>query len=373
MSISRITGEYQTLGTAKHFIPFPLPAKNPPLALNQETMELYSQALLNLGSLNGRLVNIPNKERFLRAYIIKEALLSSKIENIHTTLLEVFTFIDETTKPNKQTQLVLNYTNSLSHAVHLLNEGLPLSSRVMCESHGILLSHGSGHANPGSFRKQQVSVGNLIPAPAPLIPQLMSDLDNYINEQNDLPLIKAGLAHVQFETIHPFLDGNGRIGRQLIVLILLQDKLLTEPILYPSYYFKKHHAEYYARLDAVRTTGDFESWIQYYLHAIAESAHDAILRIAGIEHLEQNIKKQITENDILGKNKTVALELLSALFNNPVLTVQEAAGFIGKTANTARTLINNFVTIGILKPLTEQKRNQRFVFQEYLDVLEKEF
>ena len=192
-----------------------------------------AEATFALGKLNEAKFRLPDPQRFVRAYIIKEALLSSAIENIHTTLLDVFTSVLENAKPNKSTQLVLNYMHALEAALHMIkDENLPIDSRVILKVHKILMSVGEDdYASPGFYRLQPVRVGDLIPAPPLEVPRLMEALEKYINEPSDIPpLIRAGLTHVQFETIHPFLDGNGRIGRLLIVLMLIDNDLLTRPI-----------------------------------------------------------------------------------------------------------------------------------------------
>jgi Fic family protein len=212
----RETGTYQTLGDLSYFIPHSLPPSNPPLELNAEIISLYGEASFILGQLNEMCLRLPDPKRFIKAYVIKEALLSSAIEGIHTTLVEVLTYPLGESKPNKDTQLVLNYTKALDTALHMLTvEGFPLVSRVILQAHEALMSVGEGErAAPGPFRQQSVRVGDLIPPPAPEVPRLMSGLEKYINEPSELsPLIRAGLAHAHFETIHPFLDGNGRIGR----------------------------------------------------------------------------------------------------------------------------------------------------------------
>ncbi|MBL8677447.1 MAG: Fic family protein, partial [Alphaproteobacteria bacterium] len=274
----RETGIYQTLGELRYFIPHSLPPFHPPLELSPELMSLYGEASFRLGQLNEMSQRLPDSSRFVKAYVIKEALLSSAIEGIHTTLIDVFTRPIGESKSNKSTQLVVNYTRSLDSSLKMIREeGLPISSRVILKAHEILMTAGEGDKfSPGAYRKQSVRVGQFIPPPAIEVPRLMSELEKYINTSSDLPsLIKAGLAHAQFETIHPFLDGNGRIGRLLIVLMLIESGLLDAPILYPSYYFKKRHAEYYQRLDNIRLQGDFEGWLAYYLRGIKESALDA--------------------------------------------------------------------------------------------------
>jgi Fic family protein len=372
----RKAGSYQKLGDLEHFIPLALPPVNPPLNLDGELMAEYSKAIFVLGQLNQIGHTIPDAKRFMRAYVIKEALLSSAIEGVHTTLLEVFTSPLEGSVISKDTQLVLNYTKALDVALHLMqDDGLPLTNRVILEAHAALLSDGEGSkADPGYFRRQGVRVGELVPPPAFEISNLMSDLEKYINEHNDMPaLIKAGLVHVQFETIHPFLDGNGRIGRLLIVLMLIQDGLLAAPILYPSYFFKKHRLAYYHALDRVRTHGDFEGWIKYYLQAIYESAQDAQKRAQALIGLEAELKMQIKTLDAFSRIQENALSLLSALFTSPINTITKLSKDTGRSYNTIQQLLHLFMDHGWVVEVTKFKRNRLFHFKIYLDLLEKEF
>lgn len=373
--MSRKTGFYEKLGNFDSFIPNPLPPHNPSFHMDSELTDLYGQTMHALGQLNEVAQRLPNAQRFIKAYVIKEALLSSAIEGIHTTLIDVFTQPLLDVKPNKDTQLVINYTQALEVALNMMqNEGLPISSRIILGTHKALMSYGEGDkADPGNYRRQPVRVGNLVPPPANHISALMADLERYINEDDSLPpLIKAGLAHVQFETIHPFLDGNGRIGRLLIVLMLIDSNLLKTPILYPSYYFKKHHMEYYKKLDSVRLDGDFEGWTRYYLQAIKESCQDAYNRIQEIEKLEQHISTLIQSEPQFNKVQEQALNTLTILFGSPVISINALATQLTKSYNTASNLINIFVECGILQETTEQKRNKLYRFQSYLDVLEKE-
>ena len=373
----RKTGDYYKLGDLNYFIPHPLPPLNPPLELNAEIMSLYGEASFALGQLNEMSLRLPDPKRFIKAYVIKEALLSSAIEGIHTTILEVFTqSLEESKKVNKDTQLVLNYHEALDTALSMIkDEGLPLVKRVILRAHEALLSGGEGDkAAPGQFRQQSVRVGDLVPPPAPEISKLMSDLEKYINEPSDIPaLIRAGLAHVQFETIHPFADGNGRIGRLLIILMLVDSKLLSLPILYPSYYFKKHHFEYYQTLDRVRTNGDFEGWIFYYLKAIKNSAIDAHTRAKEIESLEVQLKYMILNNHEFTKMRDTALSVLDFLFTQPVTGIAEMSKKLGKAYNTANNILNIFVKLGFVSESIIHKRNKLYRFTAYLNLLEKKY
>ena len=372
--IERKTGDYESLGSLNHFIPYPLPPNNPPFQMDYNLIELYGKAMHQLGHLNEMARRIPNIQRFIKAYITKEALLSSEIEGIQTTLIDVLSEPNTDFRPNKETQLVLNYTKSLEVALDLIqNQDMPLVSRVILAAHQTLMEGGDGDkASPGSYRQQSVRVGDHIPPTAPHIPNLIKDLETYINaDTTTLPLLKAGFAHVQFETIHPFLDGNGRIGRLLIVLMLLKEGLLNEAIIYPSYAFKKHQMAYYVALDNVRSKGDFEGWIRFYLQSLIESAEDAWSRAKDIELLEKNLTKKIMENSLFIKIREDALDLLSLLFQYPVIGITDAASHLGKSYNSVGALIERFQEADILIPGSDQKRNRTYLFKGYLDVLEQ--
>jgi len=369
----RITGTYEKFNNIQFFIPYSLPPAHPPLELSGSMMILYGQAMHELGRLNEIVNNVPDTHRFIKAYVIKEALLSSSIEGIHTSLLEVFTQPLLESKPNKDTQLVMNYGKALDAAVALIKEGLPVSSRIVLTAHEELMQGQGAHSAPGQYRKQIVKVGQLVPPPPLQIATLISELERFINDDQSLPaLVKAGLAHVQFETIHPFLDGNGRIGRLLIVLMLLQDNLLKEPILYLSYYFKKHHLEYYQKLDRVRTHGDFEGWVEFYLTAIKESSIDAYRRIKDIEILLQKMMS-IVQLKWSGNKSELRIRALTIFFSFPVINVNELARQLDISYNTAHQIILDFVGLGLLLEQTQQKRGKLFKFVDYLDVLEREY
>ena len=375
MDIIRETGTYRALGELNHFIPDALPPNAPAFVLDGQLINLYGEASFALGQLNEMSARLPDPYRFIKAYVIKEALLSSAIEGIHTTLVDVLTHhstVDN--KINKDTQLVLNYTKALETSVDLLKK-LPLASRVILQAHEILLSGGEGEAKTlGHYRKQSVRVGHLVPPPAQEIPTLMSELEKYINDPSDLPLlIRAGLVHVQFETIHPFLDGNGRIGRLLIVLMLIDSGLLQLPILYPSFYFKKHHDEYYQRLDSVRKAGDFEGWINYYLKAIRDSAQDAYRRAKDIEALELRLQHNIQHDTEFVKSRDTASEVLDYLFSQPITDITTASQKIGKSYNTVANTLNNFVQLGLVSENKLSARRKLYHFDPYLNLLEQEY
>lgn len=372
----RETGTYQTLGELRYFVPHPLPPAQPSLELNAEIMSLYGEASFRLGQLNEMSQRLPDPSRFIKAYVIKEALLSSAIEGIHTTLIDIFTNPFGEAKPNKNTQLVLNYTKALDVALKMTkNDGLPIGSRIILKAHEALMTAGEGEkASPGAYRKQAVRVGDHVPPPAPEVPQLMNILEKYMNQSSGLPsLIKAGLAHVQFETIHPFLDGNGRIGRLLIVLMLIESGLLEAPILYPSYYFKKYHPEYYERLDRVRSHGDFEGWIAYYLRGIRDSAIDAHSRAKEIEALEKKLQALIHTGPKFTRMRETASMALDLLFLQPIVSITEISEKTGKAYNTVHNIIRQFMDFELVSENTIHKRNKIYRFEPYLALLEKEY
>lgn len=374
--LKRKTGIYEIIGSINYFIPYPLPPQEPLFALDEEMTDLHGRAMQQLEQLNKIVRLLPNQKRFVKAYVIKEALLSSAIEGIHTTILDVFTQ-PLTGVLNKETQLVVNYTKALEAACAMvMQDNLPIASRVILKMHQQLMyvEGDENRANPGHYRQQAVRVGNLIPTYAAKIPDLMVQLAQFINKDDSLsPLIKAGLAHVQFETIHPFLDGNGRVGRLLIVLMFVKNDLLQEPILYPSYYFKKYRYEYYVALDRVRTHGDFEGWIKYYLTAIEQSCADAYIRIKNIEALEQEIKQIIVTHAQFSATQEIAIQALNILFEYPVITAAQLSERTHKDHDTMQEVVKNFVDAGILvTDVVEQLGGQCYIFQRYLDVLEKE-
>ena len=329
-----------------------------------------------LGQLNEVAKRVPDTKRFIKAYIIKEALLSSAIEGIHTTILEVFTQPFTESKPTKETRLVINYLQSLEEACSFLqNNSSSISSNMLLAAHKKMLSLGSiDEGMPGRYRDRAVRIGDLIPPPAEMVPKMMADLEQYLNSASNIPpLIQAGLAHVQFETIHPFLDGNGRIGRLLIILLMLRDNLLEMPLLYPSYYFKKYDFEYYHQLNSVRVNGDFEGWIIYFLHAIKASCKDAYKRARDIELLETTCTLIIQNDQRFSTTQETALAALNVFFQTPVITVNELCQRIDKSYNTAHKNILQFIECGLVSENTQQKRNKLYQFDPYLKLLEKEY
>ncbi|WP_168463905.1 Fic family protein [Wolbachia endosymbiont of Ctenocephalides felis wCfeT] len=346
-----------------------MPPKDPPLSFSNNIAILHGEAMIKLGQLNEMAERLPNVERFVKAYIIKEALLSSAIEGIHTTLLDVFTQEISLTRPSKQTQLVISYTKALNIALNSIKNST-ISQTILAANKELMRLDESS----GEYRVDSVRVGDLIAAPASEVINLMSNLEDYIKTHNELPsLIKAGLVHVQFEIIHPFIDGNGRIGRLLIVILLIHYGLLSTPILYPSYYFKKNHFDYYRYLDRVRTHGDFEGWIEYYLNAIKDSCFDAYCRAKNIEKLERDLINTIQVSQHFSNIRETALQALNILFQLPIINIKELSKKLNKAYNTVNNLILQFIEARILvEDDDNKKRNKLYRFEPYLELLEQD-
>jgi Fic family protein len=367
------SGHYEQLGEHNHFVPSPLPP-SPPLELDKEMLELYGEAMQSLGKFAEAQKRIPSTRQFLDVYIAKEAVYSSQIENINTTLTQVLEYNSKDKSENKDVQEVLKYINALHYGMQLMREkNIPVSSRLIRECHKKLLSGVRGESkSPGQFRKVPVFVGSLVPPPANYIEELIHDLEKFINENNSIiPLIRTGLAHVQFETIHPFLDGNGRIGRLLMVLMMMDYQLISDPVLYPSFYFMKYRSEYYDRLDAVRKKGDYEGWTKYYLRGIRASADDIVKRAWAIDGLLEQCSNDIEEkHSRVRKNANI---LLDQLCHTPVIAINDVAERIGASYVTAQKLVAYFVELGILQKENGKQRNKTYSFRKYLEILEQEF
>jgi Fic family protein len=367
------SGHYEKFGEHDHFVPKPLPPE-PAFQMDGEMISLFGEAMQSLGRLDEVGTRIPSKRQFIDVYVAKEAVLSSEIENIYTTLTEVLEYnARKKVRENRNVEDVLNYLDAVNHAMKMVREqGLPLTNRVIREAHEVLLAGARGqNKTPGDFRKVPVFVGKLVPPPAHYVPDMIRDLEKYINEDRSAePLIRVGLAHVQFETIHPFLDGNGRIGRLLIVLMMLEYGLLKEPILYPSFYFKKFRSEYYSRLDAVRVKGDYEGWIKYFLRGVKESADDVVARAWRVDTLIRESADRIEAS--LGRTREKGLRLLDKLCHHPVMTIGDVAEATETTYPPAKKLVDKFVELGILEPENNKQRNQSFKFKKYLDEVERE-
>ena len=358
-----------------------LPNKPPhisSLELDEETLHLVIEANKKLAYLDGLSSKIPSLPLFVSMYVRKEALLSSQIEGTQATLEDVLDPEVEN-NTNQNVSDVINYIKATEFALDRLNE-LPLCNRLIREIHEVLMSGVRGsEKSPGEFRVSQNWIGGAgstlknaryIPPSPEDMKICMSDLEKYINEEDDEtdPLIKAGLIHYQFETIHPFLDGNGRVGRLLITLFLLEKKVLSTPALYISYFLKRNRIEYYDRMTEVRKKGNYEQWIKFFLQAIYESAEDAILTINQLSNLsDENIKKISN----LPRNKNLLL-LFEYLEKNPIIEIKKTATEIGLSYNTVTKSIKKLIDLDILVENQKTGRARTFSYEKYLDILRKD-
>lgn len=339
---------------------------------------LLERASIKLGELNSFARMVPNIDLFIQLHVAKEAVISSKIEGTQTRIDEALLPI-ESIDPERRDdwQEVNNYIEALNSAISELNT-LPLSSRLLRNTHQLLMQGVRGeNKQPGSFRQSQNWIGGnslatavFVPPSQELVPDLMSDLEQFLHNQEIFvpSLIRIALAHYQFETIHPFLDGNGRVGRLLITLYLVSVGILDKPLLYLSMYFEKNRSLYYEQLSAVRSKNALEEWICYFLGGIEETASIGASTLSSVLDLKKSLEAQIEEN--FGRRSSVGKKLLHGLFREPTITVEKAAQITGLSFKAANDLVVLYVEKGILKEQTGQSRNRVFVFTDYLKAFE---
>lgn len=339
---------------------------------------LLEKATLRLGELNSFSQFVPDIGMFIRMHVVKEATVSSRIEGTQTNIEEALLKVTDIAPERRDDwQEVNNYVMALNGALDRLDE-LPLSSRLLRETHRMLLDGVRGeHKLPGEFRTSQNWIGGASLSDAVFVPphhgdigHLMGDLENFLhNETIAVPhLIRIGIAHYQFETIHPFLDGNGRIGRLMIMLYLVDNNVLKEPILYLSDFFDRNRSLYYDNLMVVRQKHNLTQWLRFFLVGVAQTAEKAIGSLNAIMQLKQNCEKQILT---LGRKAPIARHLLDYLFGQPVLNAADVAEATGLSGVAAYRLIGDFQRLGILQEATGFKRNRLFLFQAYLDVFHR--
>lgn len=370
--VSRAGGE-----EVRAFVPNPLPPE-PPLELTGSRQLALEQATVALGRLDSVTALLPDPHLFLYAYVRREAVLSSQIEGTQSSLsdLLLFELEDAPGVPIDDVVEVSNYVAALEHGLARIRDGFPLSNRLIREMHDRLLSRGRGaDKQPGEFRRTQNWIGgtrpgnaHFVPPPPEYVQDAMSELERTFHDgKAPYPvLVSAALAHVQFETIHPFLDGNGRIGRLLIPLSLTSSGLLRAPILYLSLYFKRHRDQYYRLLDSVRTEGNWEAWLDFFLDGVTETASSAVdtaMRLGAI------FKEDSQTVQSRGRPAATMLRVLQALHERPVLTVGEAARRTGLSFPAASKGMSSLVAAGLVNELTGNRRNRVFSYSRFLTVL----
>ena len=360
------------------FVPAPLPPI-PAVELDNDCLNLLIQANRALAILESLATRIPNTDLFVSMYVRKEALLSSQIEGTQATLDDVLDpLLDE--NANRNVADVINYIKATEFAVKRLRE-LPLCNRLIREIHAVLMENVRGQdKNPGEFRYSQNWIGGqgstlknarYIPPNVEDMQQAMSDLEKYMNTDSDTdPLIQAALIHYQFETIHPFLDGNGRVGRLLITLFLLQKEILTTPALYISYFLKRNRIEYYDRMTEVRRKGNYEQWICFFLQAVLESAQDAVHAIDQLARLHEDNMKKL--NDAPKRQSQTLEKLFSYLEANPIIEIKKTAVALGVSYNAIARAVTVLMEKGILEQTEKTGKTKIYSYIAYLQILRKD-
>ena len=379
--MNREAGKYitSTVGGESYqaFLPTPLPP-DPPLALDGELLKWLEKANRAIGRLDGISDVLPDSHLFLYQYVRKEALLSSQIEGTQSSFSDLLLFeMDETPGvPLDDVREVSNYIAAMNHGLRRMSQGFPLSLRLLREIHAILLKDGRGaHKQPGKFRRSQNWLGGSRPGNAVYVPPppeyLMECLDPFErflhDEAGSTPvLLKSSLAHVQFEIIHPFLDGNGRLGRLLITLILINEAVLREPMLYLSLYFKTHRSAYYDHLQRVRLEGDWEGWLRFFLQGVLETAQQAVETARTVLDLFEQDRERIRG---LGRIAGSCLQLHQRLQQKAIVNIPDSARALEINRTTISNCIRRLQELGIAREITGQRRNRLFVYDRYVRIL----
>lgn len=363
------------------FIPQHLPPK-PPLTLDDKLQARINESLLALGRLDAISTLLPDAQLFLYSYVRQEAVMSSQIEGTQSSLSDLMLYEMDAQPgvPMNDVQEVSCYVKALDLGVQRIREGMPISRRLVCELHAALMTSGRGiQRAPGEFRRNQVWIGghradeaSFVPPPANQLDDCFAALERFINDADTTtsPVIKAALAHVQFETIHPFMDGNGRLGRLLIPLILVEAGVLSEPLLYLSIFFKRYRQTYYELLQQVRTHGDWEAWLLFFVDAIAATATQAVATAQQLSALHVQDKARLSS---LGRLTGSAAQVLEALFARPIANIPaitETTGLTPATVGKALDALEH--QLGIVRELTGQRRNRVFAYSAYIALLNQE-
>ena len=375
------TGRYESFSiggeTVQAFVPAPLPPQ-PPLEITPVRRKLLEEATLALGRLDSITLLLPEPELFLYAYVRREAVLSSQIEGTQSTLTQLMLFELEESPgvPFEDVVEVSNYVAALMHGVARLKEGFPLCNRLIREMHAVLLSRGRGSdKEPGEFRRFQNWIGGtrpgnaiFVPPPPHRVPECMAALERFLHDENNpySTVIKAALAHVQFETIHPFLDGNGRIGRLLIAFILHHDGVLSRPLLYLSLYFKRHRDTYYRLLNQVRTEGDWEAWVDFFLEGVRDTAGNAVDTARRLVALFEADERKIQG---VGRSASSTLRVFQVFKQRPILTVRRICEHTGLSFPAASKAVERLERLGIVREITGRRRDRVYAYDQYVAIL----
>lgn len=362
------------------FVPAPLPP-DPPVVVDTDLQGCLDRAHVALGRLDSVTTLLPDTSTFLYSYVRKEAVLSSQIEGTRSTLDDLLLFEVEAAPgvPLDDVREVSCYVDALEAGMARLREGFPLSTRLFHEMHGRLLAHGRGAGkSPGEFRRTQNWIGGArpskavyVPPPAHLVNGLMSSLENFLNDQPQRysPLTKAAFAHVQFETIHPYLDGNGRLGRLLVPMIFVREGVLTEPLLYVSLYLKRHRSTYYELLQSTRLDGDWEEWLRFFAVAVEAAARQAVAAVKELNELGAADRERIRA---LGRVASSCLHVYDAMFARPVSRIGDISARTKQSNNTVARMLERLQALHIVEEVTGYRRNRVYRYPRYLAILGRE-
>jgi Fic family protein len=376
-----VTGNWLTISTVgdesvQAFVPHPLPPE-PPLEITGSIRQVLENALVALGRLDSVSMLLPDTALFLYGYVRKEAVLSSQIEGTQSSLSDLLLFeMDEAPGvPVDDAAEVSCYVAALEHGLRRLAEGFPMSNRLLREIHRVLLAKGRGvDKDPGEFRRSQNWIGGTRPGNATYVPpppervaDCMHELERFLHDEPERSgvLIKAALSHAQFETVHPFLDGNGRLGRLLITLLLCNEGFLKEPMLYLSLYFKTHREVYYDLLQRVRTEGDWEAWLRFFAEGVAETAESAVSAARSLVDLFEKDRQLIQAKGSTGS----ALQIHHALQGRPITSISRVAKETGLSVPTVGSALQVLCELGIARELTGKRRNRLYGYDRYLQIL----
>jgi Fic family protein len=379
MIASRMGITVRQKGGYQAYIPKPLPPK-PPVHFDDELHQLLSEADRALARLDGMTTVLPNADLFVAMYVKKEALLSSQIEGTQASLQGILQFEADMvpTDDINEVKEVINYIRAMDDGLARTSREL-FSLEILQEIHRTLLKGTrGGKKEPGKIRTVQNWIGprgsnlysaTFIPPPPEKVPELLEELKSFIIADDRIPpLIKIGLVHAQFETIHPFIDGNGRMGRLFVTFYLCQKGILARPLLYLSIYLKAHREEYYSLLQEIRFEGDWESWLKFFLRGIIEVSHEALANAREIISLKEKLLDTLIRNNVGGLS---AVRLLDVLFAKPVVTVADISSALGISHQPAYDLVNQFETLGILREITGKKRYKKYLFVDYVLIIER--